>query len=120
MPRRPALPDERQRWRTCLANHREVIAAIDLFTGPTATFRVLYVFFVVHHARRELTHFRVTGHPTAAWITQQLREAFPYDQAVLRHNRVRALLMAREARNGRRTRRLNAPLGMPATIMPTG
>jgi len=37
-----------------------------------------------------------------------------------RHNRVRALLMAREARNGRRTRRPNAPLGVPATIMPTG
>ncbi len=28
MPRRPAHPDERQRWRTLLANHREVIAAI--------------------------------------------------------------------------------------------
>ena len=25
-------------------------------------------------------HFRVSAHPTAAWITQQLREAFPYDQ----------------------------------------
>ncbi len=81
MPRRPAHPDEPQRWRTLLANHHEVITAIDLFTVPTATFRVLYVFFVVHHARRELMLFRVTVHPTAAWITQQLREAFPYDQA---------------------------------------
>ena len=81
MPRRPARPDARQRWRTFLANHREVIAAIDFFTVPTVTFRVLYVFFVFHHARRELLHFRVTGRPTAAWITQQLREAFPYDPA---------------------------------------
>ncbi len=34
MPRNPAHPDEQQRWRTFLANHREVIAAIDLFTVP--------------------------------------------------------------------------------------
>ena len=94
MPRRPANPDERQRWRTFLANHREVIAAIDFFTVPTATFRVLYVFFIVHHARRVLMHFRVTSHPTAAWITQQLREAFPYDQAP------RYLILDRDAKYG--------------------
>ncbi len=81
MPRCPVDPEASQRWQTFLSNHREVIAAIDFFTVATATFRVLYVFFVVHHARRELMHFRVTTHPTAAWITQQLREAFPYDQA---------------------------------------
>ncbi len=81
MPRRRANPDERQRWRTFLANHREVIAAIDFFTVPTVTFRLPHVFFVIYHARRMLIHARVTEHPTAAWITQQLREAVPYDQA---------------------------------------
>ena len=55
---------------------------------------MLYVFFVVHHARRELMHFRVTGHPTAAWITQQLREALPYDQAP------RYLILDRDAKYG--------------------
>ena len=45
---------------------------------PTATFRVLYVFFAIHHARRTVLHVRVTEHPTAAWIIQQLREAFSY------------------------------------------
>ena len=94
MPRRPVDPEARQRWRTFLSNHGEVIAAIDFFTVPTATFRVLYVFFVVHHARRELMHFRVTTHPTAAWITQQLREAFPYDQAP------RYLILDRDAKYG--------------------
>ena len=94
MPRRPAHPDERQRWRTFLANHREGIAAIDFFTVPTATFRVLYVLFIIHHARRELMHFRVTSHPTAAWITQQLREAFPYDRAP------RYLILDRDAKYG--------------------
>ena len=37
------------------------------------------MFFVLHHARRSVLHVRVTEHPTAGWITQQLREAFPYD-----------------------------------------
>jgi hypothetical protein len=65
-----------------------------LLYGPTVTFRVLYVFFVAHHAQRVLMHFRVTGRPTAAWITQQLREAFPYDQAP------RCLILDRGAKYG--------------------
>ena len=44
MPRRPADPEAQQRWRNFLRNHREVLAAMDFFTVPTATFRVLYVF----------------------------------------------------------------------------
>ena len=36
MPRRPVHPNARQRWRTFLSNHREVIAAMDFFTVPTA------------------------------------------------------------------------------------
>ena len=94
MPRRPVDPAVRQHRRTFLRNHREVIAAIDFFTLPTATFRVLHDYLVVHHARRALMHFRVTGHPTSAWITQQLREAFPYDQAP------RYLILDRDAKYG--------------------
>ena len=33
-----------QNWRTFLENHVGQIAAIDFFTVPTITFRVLYVF----------------------------------------------------------------------------
>jgi transposase InsO family protein len=94
MPRRPADPEARQRWRTFLANHRGVIAAIGFFTVTTVTFRVLYVFFVIHHARRTVLHVRVTAHPAAAWITQQLREAFPYDTAP------RYLVLDRDAKYG--------------------
>jgi putative transposase len=70
-----------QPWRTFLANHMEQMASIDFFTVPTATFRVLFVFVVLSHARRRVVHFRVTEHPTQEWTKQQLREAFPWDQA---------------------------------------
>ena len=60
-----------------LQNHREVIAAFYFFTVPTVTFRVLYCFFVIEHERRKILHCNVTPHPTAEWIVQQLREAFP-------------------------------------------
>ena len=36
---------------------------------------------VLAHRRRSVTHFNVTEHPTAAWVAQQLREAFPDDRA---------------------------------------
>ena len=43
-----------QPWRTFLANHVEQMASIDFFTVPTATFRVLFVFVVLSHARRRM------------------------------------------------------------------
>jgi putative transposase len=69
--------DPGQRWQTFLANHREIIAALDFFTVPTVTFQLLYCFFVIEHGRRKILHFNVTRHPTAEWVIQQLREAFP-------------------------------------------
>ena len=44
---------------------------------PTATFQLLYCFFVIEHGRRRILRFNVTDHPTAEWVVQQLREAFP-------------------------------------------
>jgi putative transposase len=61
------------------SNHREVIAAMDFFTVPTLTFGILQCFFVIAHDRRRIIHCNVTRHPSSAWISQQLREAFPYD-----------------------------------------
>jgi putative transposase len=69
--------DPGKRWLTFLANHREMIAALDFFTVPTLTFKLLYGFFVIEHGRRRILHFNVTQHPTAEWVVQQLREAFP-------------------------------------------
>jgi putative transposase len=74
-------PDPAKRWLTFLRNHREAIAAMDLFTVPTVTFGVLYCLFVISHDRRRILHCNVTRHPTSLWIVQQLREAFPFDSA---------------------------------------
>jgi hypothetical protein len=81
MPRRPADPDQLKRWVAFLRNHKDAIAAMDFFTVSTASLKVLYVFFVIEHGRRRLLHFNTTFNPTAAWVIQQLREAFPYDTA---------------------------------------
>jgi transposase InsO family protein len=69
--------DPAKSWLTFLQNHREVIAAFDFFMVPTVTFHLLYCFFVIEHGRRRILHFNVTRHPTAEWVVQQLREAFP-------------------------------------------
>jgi len=78
--RRPRTPRS-QTWRTFLTNHVSQLASIDFFTVPTATFRVLFVFVVLSHERRRIVYVNVTAHPTAAWTAQQLREAWPWDDA---------------------------------------
>ncbi len=49
MPRRPAEPDQVKRRVVFLRNHKDDIAAMDLFTVPTASLRLLYGFFVIEH-----------------------------------------------------------------------
>jgi hypothetical protein len=68
---------------------------MDFFTVPTATFRVLCVFFIIHHARRRILHVNVTAHPTAEWVVQQLREAFPFETAP------RYMILDRDGKYGR-------------------
>ena len=68
-------------WRTFIQNHFSDIAAVDFFTVPTVTFRILYCFVVLRLDRRCVVHFNVTTNPTARWTAQQLVEAFPFDQA---------------------------------------
>jgi len=77
--RTPRSGDAGQRWQSFLRNHREAIAAVDFFAVPTITFKLLHCFFVIDHRRRRILHFNVTAHPTAEWVCQQLREAFPND-----------------------------------------
>src|SRR3989442_1172377 len=79
MPKRRLPPS--QTWRTFLTNHVRDLVAIDFFTVPTARLRVLFVLVVLAHHRRRVLHFNVTEHPTSAWTTQQLVDAFPGDCA---------------------------------------
>ena len=41
-------------WRSFLDNHANDLVSLDFFTLPTATFRVLFVFIVLRHARRRI------------------------------------------------------------------
>ena len=73
MPKRPTGHRRGdQRWATFLRNHAKAIVAGDFFVAVTATFRLLYVFVLIHHGSRRLLHFNVTAHPTAASTLQQL------------------------------------------------
>jgi len=76
LPRPPS-----QTWKTFLHNHLGQMVSIDFFTVPTITMKVLFVFVVLEHRRREVLHFNVTEHPTAAWTSQQIIEAFAQREA---------------------------------------
>jgi transposase InsO family protein len=80
-PRRPPS----QAWRALLKNHAPDLMALDFFTVPTATFRVLFVLVLLSHGRRRLVHFNVTEHPTAEWTARQLLEACGVEEEAPRY-----------------------------------
>ena len=59
MRRAPRDPEPAKRWLAFLKNHREAIAAMDLFTVPTVTLRLLY--FSGHSL-----HYGLSAPPTAS------------------------------------------------------
>jgi hypothetical protein len=77
--RRPGKPSPS--WRNFLRNEAIGIAAIDMFVVPSAMFRMLFVMLILAHDRRRIARFDVTQHPTAAWLSLQVTEAFPWDTA---------------------------------------
>lgn len=81
LPKHGRRPPPSQMWRSFLKNHVNDLVSIDFFTVPTATFRVLYGFVVLAHARRRVLHFNVTANPSAAWTARQIVQAFPFDSA---------------------------------------
>jgi putative transposase len=62
-----------QTWKTFLRSHLGQIVSGDFFTVPTVRLRVLFVFVVLEHRRREVLHFNVTEHPTSAWVSRLLK-----------------------------------------------
>lgn len=70
-----------QTWKTFLEIHKGGIASMDFVIVPTIHFKLLYCLVIINHARRKIIHFAVTTVPTAAWVSRQLTEAFPWDDA---------------------------------------
>ena len=99
-----------QTWRTFLENHAKDLVAIDFFTVPTATFRVLFVLVILSHDRRRILHFNATEHPTAAWTARQLLEVCGMDDAQ------RYLLRDRDAIYGNTFRRQVTGLGIEEVL----
>ena len=60
-------------WKTFLRNHAGGIIAGDMFVA--VSFRLLYGFLILQHARRELPWLGVTAHPSAQWIAHRLGSA---------------------------------------------
>ncbi len=99
-----------QSWKTFLANHVADLVAVDFLVVPTATFRILFVFVVLLHHRRQVVHFNVTSAPTSAWTAQQMLEAFPEDSAP------RYLLRDRDAVYGNTFRRRVESMGIAEVL----
>src|SRR6516164_2549179 len=58
-----------------------------------------------------IVHFNVTAHPTSAWVAQQLREAFPFDQAP------RYLIRDRDGAYGNVFRRCAKSMGIEEVLI---
>ena len=99
-----------QTWRTFLANHAKDTIALDFFTLPTASFRILFVLLILSHDRRRILHLNVTEHPSAAWTAQQLLEACGLDEEP------RYLLRDRDAIYGSDFRRQAAVLDIKEVV----
>jgi transposase InsO family protein len=100
-----------QTWRAFLDNQVSDLVSVDFFTVPTATFRILHVFVVLRHERREIVHFNATYHLTAKWTAQQIVEAFPFDSAP------RYLIRDRDSIYGTRFRNRVRSLGIEEVLM---
>jgi transposase InsO family protein len=53
---------------------------MDLFVGPTISFRLLYGLLIMGHVRRQILWVGATARPTAEWIANQLTEACGWEQ----------------------------------------
>ena len=53
----------------------------DFVVSTTVALRSVYTLVVIEIGSRRILHTATTSHPTAAWTTQQLREALPADHA---------------------------------------
>ncbi len=117
-----------QNWRRFLTSHAKDIVSIDVFTVPTSTCRVLFVFLILSHDRRWVVYFNVTATPSAAWTGQQIIEAFPLDttpryllrdrDGIYGHGFIRSVGSITGTSAGRREGRLLSIPGHQGTRLP--
>ena len=80
-PKKPTTPEQLQNWKTFLKNNRYSMAAMDFKVTFDWRARPLYILSIIDHERRKLVSCRATYHPSSDWVAQQIREAFPFDDA---------------------------------------
>ena len=104
---RPPQPGKGgQSWATFLRHHAPGTWACDFLQVIDLGFRSLFAFCIVDLGSRRVVHVGVTRHPTDAWVTQQLREATPFDQ------RPRFLIRDNDAKYGSAFARVAAASGI--------
>jgi putative transposase len=69
----PAPQRTSETWATFLRSQAEAILAADFFEVVTLTGARMYVLAVIEHAGRRVRILGATAHPTAAWVTQAVR-----------------------------------------------
>jgi len=106
-PQKPPSPT----WKTFLKNHVQDLVALDFFVVPTVTHKVLFVLVMLAHERRRVLHFHITEHPTAEWTTQQVIDAFPWEEAP------RYLLRDRDRIYGASFRQRVQPMGIEEVLI---
>jgi hypothetical protein len=75
-----ASPPSQTRQHSCRITSARSWRPISSSSRPRPT-GLLFVLVLLADDRRRIRHVAVTAHPTAAWTAQQLREAFPWDEA---------------------------------------
>ena len=69
----PAPERSATTWATFLCSQAEALLACDFFETVTLSGARLYVFAMIEHAGRQIRVLGATAHPTAAWVTQAVR-----------------------------------------------
>jgi hypothetical protein len=79
-------------WTTFLRNHLGPMASVDFCTVPTFNFRLLDVFLVLAHQRRQVLHFNlveepsagrlISGHPRPVLAIRSLRPGRKHHQTI--------------------------------------
>jgi transposase InsO family protein len=98
-------------WRAFLSDHVKDLVAIDFLVVPTERLEVLLVLVALHHHRRQVVQVNVTEKPTAKRTTEQIVNAFPWDQAP------RYLLRDRDGVYGQAFRRRVRSMGLEQVII---